>query len=388
MPKRKALTVADKIRILNDVETGMPKKLVAQKYKIPSCTLSTVIKNRDAILKCQEAGGDERRKLKQCKFNSVDEAVLKWVTMVRNQNLPLSGPLIKEKAIAYAEMLGIDDFQASSGWLDKFKKRHGITKFNVIKKLDADERRLLGRTFEPITTAIGNLVPQDKSGKVNDESADDSSDISFHRHVVKSEDKDRYVSLDEIANVDSPSSQNDQPVHDISSSMGLLIPEYLEKLNSQVSDLDRIYGVKLMHNGELKIGNSKITFHRNYLKLKNQTFPVTKGLLELIFLKHPVGYTERDLLTYKEVLLLSHRQKSMDSRSHKYERIIKPLIHTKKGSGNYSSVGEHKLQYYDSADDLVTRLRKLVSSQLSGNNNLQPEVQAIIHELRELDIIF
>lgn len=51
--------------------------------------------------------------------------------MVRNQNLPLLGPLIKEKAIAYAEMSGIEDFQASSGWLGKFKKHHGITEKSI-----------------------------------------------------------------------------------------------------------------------------------------------------------------------------------------------------------------------------------------------------------------
>ncbi|XP_056645853.1 tigger transposable element-derived protein 6-like [Diorhabda sublineata] len=87
------------------------RNLLYRSMKFLPSTLSTVIKNRDAVLKCQEAGGEERKKIKKCKFNSVNEADLKWVIMVRNQNLTLLGLLIKEKAIAYAEMFGIEGFQ-------------------------------------------------------------------------------------------------------------------------------------------------------------------------------------------------------------------------------------------------------------------------------------
>lgn len=40
--------------------------------------------------------------------------------------LPISGPVIKEKAAKYAVELGIDDFKASNGWFDRWKGRHEI----------------------------------------------------------------------------------------------------------------------------------------------------------------------------------------------------------------------------------------------------------------------
>ncbi|XP_054709194.1 tigger transposable element-derived protein 6-like [Uloborus diversus] len=67
-----------------------------------------------------------RKRSKACSYETVDEAVLKWIKVVRDQNLPISGPLIKEKVLEYAKHFGCDDFQASSGWLNKFKKRHAI----------------------------------------------------------------------------------------------------------------------------------------------------------------------------------------------------------------------------------------------------------------------
>ncbi|GFW97895.1 tigger transposable element-derived protein 4 [Trichonephila clavipes] len=48
----------------------------------------------------------------------------------RGQNIPMGGSLLKEKAKAFAKVLGIQ-FSASEGWLTNFKKRNGI----VFKKM-------------------------------------------------------------------------------------------------------------------------------------------------------------------------------------------------------------------------------------------------------------
>ncbi|KAF2354416.1 HTH CenpB-type DNA-binding domain, partial [Trinorchestia longiramus] len=45
----------------------------------------------------------------------------------RGQNLTVGRNLIKEKAMKLAELMHIPDFMASDGWLNNFKKRHGIT---------------------------------------------------------------------------------------------------------------------------------------------------------------------------------------------------------------------------------------------------------------------
>ena len=47
----------------------------------------------------------------------------KYFLNVRSQNIPVSAPMLKEKAMAYARQLQIVDFKGSDGW----KTRHGIT---------------------------------------------------------------------------------------------------------------------------------------------------------------------------------------------------------------------------------------------------------------------
>lgn len=126
MSKRKSLSVAEKVQLLKDVNSGVRKKDVAQKFGVPPSTVSTIIKNRESVLKSHESIGGDRKRSKICKYEDVDTAVLKWVKMLRDKNMPVPGPLIKEKAMEYAERLGHEAFQASSGWLDKFKKRHEI----------------------------------------------------------------------------------------------------------------------------------------------------------------------------------------------------------------------------------------------------------------------
>lgn len=91
------------------------------------------MKNKDNLLEKQGSydSNSERKRLTTCVNIGVDEALLKWVTTARAKNLPLSGVLIREKALEYAAALGHEDFSASVGWLDKFKKRHNIAQMSV-----------------------------------------------------------------------------------------------------------------------------------------------------------------------------------------------------------------------------------------------------------------
>lgn len=71
--------------------------------------------------------GPKRKNARISSFEEVENATLKWFTMVRDANLPASGPVLLSKAEEFASKLGISDFKASTGWLDRFKDRNGIT---------------------------------------------------------------------------------------------------------------------------------------------------------------------------------------------------------------------------------------------------------------------
>lgn len=127
--KLNTLLLSDKVRLISEIDKGVKKKKdIAADFGIPPSTLSTIIKNRKEILKKAENGvTNDRKRFKTCTYEDIDGVILEWFKMARARNVSISGPLIRKKALSFAECLGHADFVASVGWLDKFMKRHKIT---------------------------------------------------------------------------------------------------------------------------------------------------------------------------------------------------------------------------------------------------------------------
>ena len=102
---------------------GLSNKHVAVKYGVAKSTVSTWIKSKEKYLKALNRATSVRKSLRESDFEKLDELVYQWFSSSRSQNIPLNGNLIKEKALTYAKELGYTNFQASSGWLDRWKRR-------------------------------------------------------------------------------------------------------------------------------------------------------------------------------------------------------------------------------------------------------------------------
>lgn len=77
-------------------------------------------------------GVKKRKVIKKAKNQELDKAMETWFIQKRSLNEPISGPLICEKALEVNEKLGgPEDFKASTGWLQKFKFRHGIRELQI-----------------------------------------------------------------------------------------------------------------------------------------------------------------------------------------------------------------------------------------------------------------
>ena len=48
-------------------------------------------------------------------YEELNKAVCKWFLVLRSENVPISGPMLKEKALEFAGGLNIEGFQASEG---------------------------------------------------------------------------------------------------------------------------------------------------------------------------------------------------------------------------------------------------------------------------------
>ncbi|KAL4083933.1 hypothetical protein QTP88_029249 [Uroleucon formosanum] len=115
--KRKQFSLEEKKNIISEVDNGLKKGEVAKKYGISPSTLSTILKNRESILKQLKTSvfDPSRKRMRKAQFEDVDTAVYKWFQDVRSRNVPLTGPLIREKALEFAKMLEVENFQASVG---------------------------------------------------------------------------------------------------------------------------------------------------------------------------------------------------------------------------------------------------------------------------------
>ena len=64
--------------------------------------------------------------IKNSPFHELEQALIKWIHLVRDRKIALSGPMVQDKATEFAGIMGVTDFQASGGWLDRFEKRENL----------------------------------------------------------------------------------------------------------------------------------------------------------------------------------------------------------------------------------------------------------------------
>jgi len=132
--KRKRLTLAQKIEIIKYVEAeNVGVRAVAEKFNIGKTQVSDILKNKVYLSQTFVEQGSEKSKRKFPKSDGeiIDIVIFQWYLHARVNNFPISGPVLKEKALELASEVGLNDFKASNGWLQKFKDRHQISYKNI-----------------------------------------------------------------------------------------------------------------------------------------------------------------------------------------------------------------------------------------------------------------
>lgn len=148
--KLKSLTLQEKVRLINLVESGRAVKDVAEEYSVNRNTLFYILKNRDKIRDSISAnpGLPNYKRIKTTKSPDLERRVLEFMMLQRSQNQKLSGGVIKNQALEIAMELEVENFGASNGWLHSFFKRNNISiaEFNKgadpyaeVKRLEAEE---------------------------------------------------------------------------------------------------------------------------------------------------------------------------------------------------------------------------------------------------------
>ncbi|UYV84826.1 TIGD6 [Cordylochernes scorpioides] len=85
-------------------------------------------------------------------FPEIEEALFRWIRQANAMKLAINGNILKEKAILLALKMGQDIFEASNGWLEKFKARRNI----AFKRLHGEAGSVDANS---VATWKGGIIP-------------------------------------------------------------------------------------------------------------------------------------------------------------------------------------------------------------------------------------
>ncbi|KAH7973152.1 hypothetical protein HPB52_022158 [Rhipicephalus sanguineus] len=133
--KRTAIPLEVKRSIVREHNAGEKVSSLVRKYGLPQPTVSCIIHNalkqaesdsHASTSGASDAMDDGRKRVRHGAYKDVEDALYQWFLSARAMNLPVSGPILAEKAKRFAYLLRNTDFQPGGGWLQRFKERHGI----------------------------------------------------------------------------------------------------------------------------------------------------------------------------------------------------------------------------------------------------------------------
>ena len=120
--KRRSISIEDKIEIIKDIDAGMKRLDVLQKYSLADYSnLNTILKNRDKYL--SNDSNIKRKRMREGKYGDVEEELTRRVDQCLMAGIAITGSLLQDIAKEVAKSLNVLDFKASNGWLNRYKKR-------------------------------------------------------------------------------------------------------------------------------------------------------------------------------------------------------------------------------------------------------------------------
>ena len=79
-------------------------------------------------MKATKKGSNSKgQPLREGTFANLDQVMFKWLLVVRSRDVAVSALVLKTKAIEFAEKMNIENFKASDGWLDRWKKQFNVS---------------------------------------------------------------------------------------------------------------------------------------------------------------------------------------------------------------------------------------------------------------------
>ena len=105
MSKRKVnfLSTSDKLEIIREFEAGKTRETIIKDYNVPKSTLGRILQSKEKIeLKCLQGQG-RHKKMRLAEYPELEKCLVDWLKQCLDSNIPVSGPIIQEKAKEFAK---------------------------------------------------------------------------------------------------------------------------------------------------------------------------------------------------------------------------------------------------------------------------------------------
>lgn len=134
--KRVVLNLKQKLEICKKVEDGASHSAIIDEYGIGKSTLKDILSNktklRDFCTISEDRDIARRHTMRGASLKELDTTLHSWFIEKRAQGMPVTGPLLIEKAKSIHKDLQLDQpLNFSNGWLHRFKRRHGIRQMKL-----------------------------------------------------------------------------------------------------------------------------------------------------------------------------------------------------------------------------------------------------------------
>jgi hypothetical protein len=162
--KRNVIDARTKLEIIQKAKT-MKGVDLAKKYNLSTSTISTIMSSEPTLVKliAKNIITEKTKRYRAPDYPKLERAVDVWFSEMKSRkNVTISGPDIQEKALFFAGKLGYDNFKASNGWLENFRKRH-----NIVFKSNCGEAGLVNTKLVDEWIA-GQLLDHIQNYKIED----------------------------------------------------------------------------------------------------------------------------------------------------------------------------------------------------------------------------
>ncbi|KAK7096089.1 hypothetical protein V1264_005433 [Littorina saxatilis] len=98
MPKRKCLTLEERVDVIKKLDKGLSVPKVADELNCGKTQMSNIKADRTQILSQWESGARSTAKCvkrRKTTYDELNEELFEWFSTARSKNLPMNGPLLQ-----------------------------------------------------------------------------------------------------------------------------------------------------------------------------------------------------------------------------------------------------------------------------------------------------